>query len=276
MSNRYGQLELASLTSDSWFLANVAYSSAEGLAARQAIYEYQVPHTDFVTWTVGRLKLWGTENVVDVGCGNGRFVELIRHRGHRGTVFGVDLSPGILSGVPRHAHAGPILVNGDIQRLPFADELFDVVLSMQMLHHVPDIPAGLAELDRIRAPRGRVVVGVNGEQHLKELDDLMTEAVAPHEFPRREHRFGLPNCLEALEAVFGGIDRQDLRAELVLRDSTPAIRYLMSMSRLRWTLAKSGVDLLRAFTRARQIIDGVIRREGCFRVATHVAILECS
>ena len=276
MNNQYGQLELASLTADSWFLTSVAYSSAQGLVARQAIYENQVPHTDFVTWTVDRLKLCGTENVVDVGCGNGRFIELIRNRGHRGTVFGVDLSPGILSDVPRRADAGPILVNGDIQRLPFADDLFDVVLSMQMLHHVPDIPAGLAELDRIRAPRGRVVVGVNGERHLKELDDLMIEAVAPHEFPFREHRFGLPNCLEALEAAFDVIERQDLHAELVLRDSTPAIRYLMSMGRLRWTLVKSGVDLLRAFTRAREIIDGVIRREGCFRVATHVAILECS
>lgn len=271
-----GQLEPVDLTIDAQFLTTVAYSSAAGLAARQAIYQYQKPRTDFVAWTVERLGLRGEESVADIGCGNGRFITAICAAGHRGPVLGVDLSRGMLAEVDVPAGAQVTLVNADIQRLPLASNAFDTVLCMQMLHHVPDIPAALAEAKRILAPGGTLVVGVNGADHLAEFDELVSEAVTPAQPAQRGHRFGLPQGLAVLKEHFSRVEQEDLPAQLLLTNSTPVVRYLMSMGRLRFSLAEAGVDLLATFARIRDIVDAVIRRDGAFRVTTHIAIVKCS
>src|SRR5689334_18709050 len=129
MADRSAQVEPRSLTSDADFLTTVAYSSADGLAARQAIYRYQVPPTDFVAWTVAHLGLDGDESVADIGCGNGRFIAAIGDTGHRGPILGVDLSPGILGGITVPPGRDVTLVNGDVARLPLAAGAFDIVLS---------------------------------------------------------------------------------------------------------------------------------------------------
>jgi len=45
---------------------------------------------------------------------------------------------------------------GRLERLPFADGAFDVVVAADVLEHVPDLPAAVAELARVLAPGGRL------------------------------------------------------------------------------------------------------------------------
>jgi 2-polyprenyl-6-hydroxyphenyl methylase/3-demethylubiquinone-9 3-methyltransferase len=46
-------------------------------------------------------------------------------------------------------------VKGRLERLPFADGVFDVVVAADVLEHVPDLPAAVAELARVLAAGGR-------------------------------------------------------------------------------------------------------------------------
>jgi 2-polyprenyl-6-hydroxyphenyl methylase/3-demethylubiquinone-9 3-methyltransferase len=46
---------------------------------------------------------------------------------------------------------------GRLERLPFADGAFDAVVAADVLEHVPDLPAAVAELARVLAPGGRLV-----------------------------------------------------------------------------------------------------------------------
>jgi SAM-dependent methyltransferase len=49
---------------------------------------------------------------------------------------------------------------GDVQKMPIGDSLFDTVLCVEVLEHVPDPSAALAEIYRVLKPGGRLVLTI--------------------------------------------------------------------------------------------------------------------
>ena len=122
----------AAAVTDRARLTGDAYSSDRELAARQALYEWKTPRYDLPGIVAEQLS--GVRGrVVDVGCGNGRYVRRLRRDRPDLEVLGFDLAPGILAGVP-----GPVAV-ADVARLPLATAGVGAALAMHMLYHVPDI-----------------------------------------------------------------------------------------------------------------------------------------
>lgn len=72
--------------------------------------------------------------VLDIGCGNGRFYDVIATRETEYT--GVDNSVGLLSEAKKK-HPGIKFVEGDATKLPFPDGSFDIAYSFAVIHHVP-------------------------------------------------------------------------------------------------------------------------------------------
>ena len=97
--------------------------------------------------------------MLDLGCGTGLFTSRLRHERHPELVVGCDFSGGMLD--QAHARDPEVgWVQGDAQRLPFADAAFDTVLSTESFHWYPDQPAALLELHRILRPGGRLLVSL--------------------------------------------------------------------------------------------------------------------
>ena len=61
----------------------------------------------------------------------------------------------------------------DATALPLPDGVADLTLAMHMLYHVPDPSQAVRELRRVTRPGGRVVIGLNGPDHLRELRELV-------------------------------------------------------------------------------------------------------
>jgi ubiquinone/menaquinone biosynthesis C-methylase UbiE len=98
-------------------------------------------------------------DVLDVGCGQGIDVANYALAGAR--VTGVDLTPRHLELARAHAAALGLearIVEGDAERLPFADGSFDRASSNGVLHHTPDMSAALREIRRVLRPGGRLTV----------------------------------------------------------------------------------------------------------------------
>jgi SAM-dependent methyltransferase len=116
-----------------------------------------------------RLGLRAGDRLLDLGCGAGRHAFEALRRGADVTALDYDAAElkdvaGMLGAIgleevlPDGAGAG--CVNGDATRLPFADGAFDRVIAAEVLEHIPDDSAAMAELARVLRPGGTMAVTV--------------------------------------------------------------------------------------------------------------------
>ena len=101
------------------------------------------------------------DRVLDAGCGPGFYAsETLDRVGSDGSVVGVDASEAMLAVAAKRCegHANVAFHQGDVTALPVADADFDRALSVQVLEYVDDIPAALAELNRVLRPGGRLLL----------------------------------------------------------------------------------------------------------------------
>ena len=114
--------------------------------------------------TITLARLQGGEEVLDVGCGTGTLaIEVQRHVGSTGCVVGIDPGKEQIACARAKAARRHLPIDfqlGVIEQLAFPDQMFDVVLSTLMMHHLPASlkPQGLAEIFRVLKPGGRLVI----------------------------------------------------------------------------------------------------------------------
>ena len=95
------------------------------------------------------------KRLLEVGCGMG--TDLLQFASGGAKVTGVDLTPRSVQTSRHHlelcGQTGDFALN-DAERLPFADESFDVVYSNGVLHHTPDTAGAVREIHRVLRPGG--------------------------------------------------------------------------------------------------------------------------
>jgi SAM-dependent methyltransferase len=123
-----------------------------------------------LTVDFARLPVCPGDVVLDLGCGGGRHAFECYRRGAR--VVAVDLDAGELTGVAGMFAAmraagesgtgrgSSAAVRTDGRRLSFADGAFDVVVLSEVLEHIPDDRAVIAEAARVLRPGGTLAVTV--------------------------------------------------------------------------------------------------------------------
>jgi len=97
----------------------------------------------------------GARRGLDVGCGDGRLTRAAAQRGI--AMLGVDLSPSMIALARQRSEPGIDYRAGDVMKEPIELGAYDVVLSVNTVHHVPisDIVPRLASWV---APNGRLLI----------------------------------------------------------------------------------------------------------------------
>jgi SAM-dependent methyltransferase len=100
--------------------------------------------------------------VLDVGCGMGRFADVVERWG--GRVVGVDLSLAVEAAFANLGDRANVrILQADLFHLPFSPGAFDIVYSIGVLHHTPDCEKACRAILRFVRPGGRACIWVYGK-----------------------------------------------------------------------------------------------------------------
>jgi SAM-dependent methyltransferase len=99
------------------------------------------------------------DQVLDVGCGPGNYTRPLAHAAGGGLTVGLDASEAMVAAAAERGGGENLAyLRGDACALPFGDETFDAVCSVGVIHMVAEPLRALAEMTRVLAPGGRLVV----------------------------------------------------------------------------------------------------------------------
>jgi trans-aconitate 2-methyltransferase len=121
------------------------------------------------------LHLQGTERVLDLGCGSGKVTAEIAARVHQGTVVGVDSSAEMIAFASAHFRRPHLrFETGDVRRLMFRQE-FDLVVSFNALHWIPEQEEALRSIRSALKPDGLAQLRLVPAGKRKSLENVIEE-----------------------------------------------------------------------------------------------------
>lgn len=143
------------------------------------------------------------ENVLDVGCGEGRFTAELAAAGVHGV--GIDVAEEPLRRARAAHHGVDVRLVDVVESWPFADASFDAVWAGEVIEHVADTGGWLSEVRRVLRPGGRLLVSTPNHSRLVVLWlALSARAFDAHFDPRLDHlRFYSRRTLISLLEDFG-------------------------------------------------------------------------
>lgn len=117
-----------------------------------------------IEWLVDYLQEDQVSSVVDMGCGEGSFLQQLEKNGLPGTKVGFDISKdGVALATNQELEA--FWCVADITNLPFADKQISHLLNIFS-------PSHYQEFRRVLAPKGKLIKVVPESAYLKELREL--------------------------------------------------------------------------------------------------------
>ena len=139
----------------------------------------------------------GSADVLDAGCGDGRYASWFP--GDR--YVGIDLGDNL----PQTTRERTFIKVG-IQNMPFADGSFDIVFCSLVIEHVPDVIVAIAELRRVLRPGGVCILST-GTKWAERIGEM-------------PNSFWKPDCEDQGQA-FHYFEAEDLSILRPLRSETP-------------------------------------------------------
>jgi ubiquinone/menaquinone biosynthesis C-methylase UbiE len=125
----------------------------------------------------------GINNVLELGCGAGYGTRNILQRIQPKRLIATDYDPDLVEFARRNTHGywGGIDVDfrqADATKLQYADNSFDIVVSIGILHHILNYKQALAEMFRVLKPGGILLMEeVMKEAHFWPIGKLLVPAV---------------------------------------------------------------------------------------------------
>lgn len=93
--------------------------------------------------------------ILDVGCGNGAFSAKVGKRVSSNELYGIDINASAVKDAKRY---GINVVIADAHCLPFKEEIFDIIVSNQVVEHLLNVDMSIREVQRTLKGSGQFIV----------------------------------------------------------------------------------------------------------------------
>lgn len=201
--------------------------------------------------------------ILDFGAGVGGLRNLFDFRSNAARVAGVDVDPAVVEN-PYLNEAGLITEKG---RIPFPDNTFDVVFSVNVLEHVQDPELCFREIHRVLRPEGIFMVKTPNFWHYVPLIASMTPnsfhvfinkvrgRSAEHTFPT-VYKCNTPGAVRRLSKQTGFLVK-----EIALVEGRPEYLRFMAPLYLLGCLYERCVNNVPGFSRFRGVLYFTLVRQ---------------
>jgi len=152
--------------------------------------------------------------ILDVGCGGGLLSEALARLGAE--VVGVDASPGNVAAARLHAASQGVTVDyrlGEPAEVLSPQKSFDVVLALEVVEHVSDVPAFLATAAACLAPGGMLIASTIDRSWKSYFFAIVGAEYLLRVLPRGTHQWSMFVRPDELSAALtpAGLQRLDLQ-----------------------------------------------------------------
>lgn len=257
-------------TKDIQYLSSNQYNFADKLHARWDLYEAAIPKIDIHQIGIQYLCLKGTENILEVGCGDGSMLVNLRRVNHKGRLVGLEINDRIfcesVKAQQKENFQPPIeFIIGSADNLPFPDGSFDIILAFFMLYHMSDIQQVLREWKRVLKNNGKVLIAtastLNKPKH--KVFKKVVEAMSKTKAPQLVSSFNLENAEIQLGGIFEIADNYIYEGQIKINTPEPYLKAFTS-ARDMYEPVPLDADWNKAEKIVRTEIEKEIRQNGFF------------
>ena len=171
--------------------------------------------------------------VLELGAGNGALWSQNIDKVPAGVnIILSDISEGMLADAKNEIGDKPEFQYAviDAQKIPFADDTFDLVIANHMLFYCDDISKALSEIRRVLKPGASLVCSTYSKRHMREITDLVQSFNSNIVLSSTNlyERFGLDNGKQILSKFFSDVTCKKYHDAIEIPESTPIISYILS------------------------------------------------
>ncbi|MBI1704406.1 MerR family transcriptional regulator [Lactobacillus crispatus] len=213
---------------------SMQYKNATNISARIRLHrDYSVNQEGWFPWLFSNLHLKPGMKILELGAGNGAlWSQNIAKVSKNVTIVLSDISEGILADARKTIGDHPQFQYSvfNAQKIPFADNTFDLVIANHMLFYCDDIPKALQEVRRVLKSGATFTCSTYSQKHMHEITDLVQNYNANIVLSSTNlyERFGLDNGRQILQPYFKDISCHKYQDAIELSDSIPIISYILS------------------------------------------------
>lgn len=256
------------------------YRKSNRLKSRKSLYsEHAYPKSDIFEDIFNTYKLIGNETILDIGCGFGDLLIRLRKEGHKGKLYGVDISNGMIKEAKGNSKRLDIdFRTSKAENLPFEKESFDIIICKHSLYHF-DLTKATEELERCVKKNGKLILTLNSYTrksrfYSEKYKLLISKILNNFDFVDIKNRINLETYHKFFKK-FLILKEVRVYKYITLEESTPYVEY-MSTIREYWDPIPSAKEWDNVLDIIRADIDIIIKEKGCFQenICFGIMILE--
>lgn len=126
----------------------------QGEAGKMMIERMNESHAEMTAWALDKLDLKPADKVLDVGCGGGAALKRLSGRIDSGKLYGIDYSEVSVEASKElnkaDIESGKMEIHqGSVSKMPFEDNLFDAIITVESYYFWPDLEEDMREVFRV-------------------------------------------------------------------------------------------------------------------------------